>query len=154
MFCSSDARRLLSFLYSILFMLLSSKKTVHYRSNAFHSPQAFPSRPLMHCIQQLNSSLTKAGSQFSRVWLCVTQLRGCAGEQSTGTVLCCSGSRMAQCKGSYLNVGKEAERPQIQLRHMCLLGHRGANLSGEFMDILVLSICGITRFEWENILKD
>ena len=93
---------LVSVYYSILFMLLSSEN-VCYGSNVFHPLQAFPSRPPMPCTQQQARHLTKAGSQAVGVWLCITQLRGCSGEQGTVATRGCPGPWNSAARGQLHN---------------------------------------------------
>lgn len=93
---------LASFYYSILFMLLSSEN-VCYGSNVFHPLQALPSRPPMPCTQQRARHLTKADSQAVGVWSCITQLRGCSGEQGAAAALGCPGPWNSAARGRLRN---------------------------------------------------
>ena len=93
---------LVSIYYSILFMRLSPEN-VCYGSNVSRPPQAFPSRPPMPCTQQRVRHLTKAGSQAVGVWLRVTQLRGCSGEQGTAAARGCPGPWNGAARGQLCN---------------------------------------------------
>lgn len=79
-------------LLSLNLVYALSLKNVCYGSNVFHPLQAFPSRPLMHCTQQLNLYLTKGGIRIRWRLAVQNSITRCPGKLGTEIVLCCSGS--------------------------------------------------------------